>query len=87
MQIIDLSLFIWGGILVMILIVFMLFTTWQTMRNSGEEGEGLGLDNYHRIEERKHKLAVVRAGQRKRLDLDVEDEDDIWNRSVVRRPE
>jgi hypothetical protein len=85
MQILDISLFIWGGILVLILLVFMLFSTWQTMRNSGEDAEGLDLANYHRIEERKRKLAVAKAGQQKRLDLEVEDEDDIWKRSVVRR--
>ena len=63
MQIFDSSLLIWGGTLILILLSFMLFTTWQTMRNRKDEVDGLDLDSYHRIEDRKRKLAIVRFRQ------------------------
>ena len=73
MQIFDSSLFVWVGIMVLILLLFMMFSTWQVMRNRKDEIKGLDLESYHKIEERKRKLAIVRYKQAKELDEDQDD--------------
>jgi hypothetical protein len=77
MQIFDSSLLIWGGTLISILLAFMIFSTWQTMRNRKDEIEGLDLESYHRIEDRKRKLAIVKFRQRN-SELDDSHESDVF---------
>jgi len=77
MQIFDSSLLIWGGTLISILLAFMIFSTWQTMRNRKNEIEGLDLESYHRIEDRKRKLAIVKFRQRN-SELDDSHESDVF---------